>query len=437
MVLDGSSETMVPLFTFVGTMAADLQIDGVTEQFKTLKGVLNAKSGLPTQTKNFIDQVRAATASAEFHVLASFEGLQQGKRLLEQAESAMKERMQTHAHLEKISSIEEDIVTLQDSVKACACESCHVDTAMTVKTSIEEARKVTSDDQEARARLDAAETILIDIIDNRFVSGHLADEIKPWFQSADCSLAGSHSLPGLPAFHIRKLEGMSGICKKLHGVFEFCDVVPSVAKMTVDIKEKRAKPTSVCSIMKTWETACAVFMKRFPHEGNFLTPITCKILSIAEGCYLTELSAMLKLAAGIIETAAVSGCGKIDVSQVQGAIVKCDEGQLLATGLSDPEKKQRACMMTKLVKGLLSSIAGQAKKESGFQVLGTVTQIMNALGFDFSKLVTTKDPVTLDMADAKKKILVAYPFLSAEHTTLHIDMFEKFVVTWLKLISTF
>lgn len=111
MVLDGSSETMVPLFTFVGTMAADLQIDGVTEQFKTLKGVLNAKSGLPTQTKNFIDQVRAATASAEFHVLASFEGLQQGKRLLEQAESAMKERMQTHAHLEKISSIEEDIVT--------------------------------------------------------------------------------------------------------------------------------------------------------------------------------------------------------------------------------------------------------------------------------------------------------------------------------------
>ncbi len=245
-------------------------------------------------------------------------------------------------------------------------------------------------------------------------------------------------MPGLPAFHIRKLESMSDTCKRLRGVFEFCDVFPSIAKMTVDIKEKRAKPTSVCSIMKTWDSACAIFMVRFPDEGSFLTPITCKILSIAENCYLTELSAMLQLAAGIIETVAVSGCDKLDVSQVQGALAKCDEGQLLATGLSDPDKKQQACMMTNLVKGLLSSIAEQAKKESGFQVLSAVTKIMNALGFDFSELVTTKDPVTLDiMANVKPQILVAYPLLSAEHRTLNIDMFERFVVTWLKFISTF
>lgn len=434
-VLDGSSETMAPLFTFIDTMADDLQIDGVTEQFRTLKSVLHAKSGLPTQTKNFIDEVRAATASAEFNVLASFEGLQQGKRLLEQAETVMEERMKTHSHLEKISLIEEDTFALKNSVKASSCESCHVDTVMKVKTSIEEARKDISNDQEASRRLDAAEDTLFDIIDDRFVAGHLADEIKPWFQSADCSLAGSHSLPGLPAFHIRKLEGMFDKCRKLHGVFEFCDVVPIVAKMTLDIKEKRAKPTSVCSTMKTWDSAFRVFIRRFPDAESLLIPITCKIASLVEDCYVTELSAMLKLASGIIETVAVSGCDKLDLSQVRDSLAKCDEGQLIATGLSDPDRKRQACMMTKLVKGLLSSFAAQIRKESCSQVLSTVTQILNALGFAFSDLVTTKEPVTLDMTDVHSKILVAYPFLSAEHSSLQINMFEKIVVTCLKFIS--
>ena len=106
-VTDLACKELAPLVEFVDHMMQNLHIDGLAAEFKCLSTIMHCDSQPAASTKQAVNCVRSATASTDYQLLPSFEGLQLGKQILEIADSRANERSVTHKHLEQIATVTE------------------------------------------------------------------------------------------------------------------------------------------------------------------------------------------------------------------------------------------------------------------------------------------------------------------------------------------
>ena len=437
--LDTAAETMVPLATFISCMAEELSIDGVTEQFKSLEKVLQASKASPKDAKESIEAVRQATASSDQTVLATFEGLQQGKRMLELASQVAEEREKTHKHLERIATAASHV----DSV--CANLNEHPDdySAPDVELLMEadqiagECQSLQSLDEDSKRRVEQIRNKVAAVIGHRVINAHLMTDFKPWLVASQSALVGSGVLPNFPSFHIRKLLGLRGMCGKLEILFKFHETIPDVVNLIRDMTSKKVTPQAVCTAVQKWEVECQKFGKQFPLIESYLTPILSKLLNTAEASYLAELSLVLQQAAKVIEKACLSGdmlFNGIEKAVVQGAVSKCDEGRVLVTGIRDVDTKSKAIMTVDLCKGLLQWISYAVQRQGDSKKVDAFCSILSAFEIGLCKSLEAKSLV-IDQKGLEGKITIAFGVLfidavpdASSQCTTTLDVFVRFVV---------
>lgn len=243
MALDPSLDTMVPLYSFVTTMAEKLLIDGVVEQFMTIKTVLRASSLSPAVVKASVKLVRDSAASTEASVLASFEGLPQGKRILEIADEYVIEREKTHAHLSKIEDAQKGVQSLVLNIKDNYARGEIGQVSELIET-LDSIQKKTLDEESAK-RVESTRKLLLNVvIDDKIIDAHLVAEFQPWLVSAQASLTGASTLPGFPVSHIQKLP--STLTAKLGELSNFAGKISEMFELTQSFKQGSVKAAHVC-----------------------------------------------------------------------------------------------------------------------------------------------------------------------------------------------
>ena len=93
-------------------MAKHLVIDDLQSEFKCLATIMKCNQETPAKIDAAVARVREATASSDFWLLPSFEGLQLGKAILEYADSISQDRSETHKHLQAFEDIQQSVSDL-------------------------------------------------------------------------------------------------------------------------------------------------------------------------------------------------------------------------------------------------------------------------------------------------------------------------------------
>ena len=451
MVLDAAAEAMVPLATFISCMAEGLFIDGVNEQFKTLAMVFQSSKVSPKDAKESIEAVRHATASSDKTVLATFEGLQQGKRMLELAAKVAEDREKTHKHLERIETAESYVESVLTALNEHPDDysAFDVDKLVEADELARECESLQSLDEASKSRVVEIRNKVASVIGHRVITAHLMTDFKPWLVASQSALVGSGALPNFPSFHIRKLLELRERSGKLDSLFKFHETIPDVVNLIRDMTAKKITPQAVCTAVQKWEVECQKFGKQFPLIESYLTPILCKLLNIAEESYLAEMSLVLQQAAKVIEKACLSRSsgdmlfGSIEKAVVQGAVSKCDEGRILVTGIRDVDTKCKAIMTVDLCKGLLQWISYTVQRQGDSKKVDAFCSILSAFEVGLCKNMDAKSLV-IDQKSLEGKITMAFGVLfidatgdSSSQCTTTVDAFAGFVVPRMVILVMF
>lgn len=103
---------------FVSHMAQHIPVDGIKEEFQCLRTICTCDQAPPASVNTCVAKVRGATASKNFWLLPSFEGLQLGKMILEHATKVAAERALSHKYLEQMEEADAKCITLEKEGKS-------------------------------------------------------------------------------------------------------------------------------------------------------------------------------------------------------------------------------------------------------------------------------------------------------------------------------
>ena len=432
---------MSPFYGFVGTMAMDLPIDAVKLEFRIMKLVLDATEALPNEVALAVKCIRspAQTRDSVYRLLPSFEGLSQGKKLLELATDAATARAGKYKHLSMVGDIDDIFKSLGDLEKIYTNDG--LEKMLAVKSKFKDLEQYMTSEQDRATMKTFMDTFCK--MCEKMVREHVAIEVVNWAECAHSALVGTGKLPSLPGFLIMKLRPLADDVGVLRLLFEFYDETAKVCKMTVDMGSTSPGAGAVCMLIAAWQEKTAGVSKNLALLEAPLCRISTSLQISAEQYYSVSLQQALDAGASALchvmeSTGDDSKRPGIAGEVCTTCLAKCDEAALIVTGFQDPERRRSANMAVNTVRHLVASVFHAGLDEA---VKSTVelTKLSHQLGAmqESSTILDlpvewNHENVSTAAAEVYKTVFVGSGSSAADKVSL--EAFKLFCVAWLSPI---